>query len=73
MPESDIQVELGGHRVAWWAASERGRAWADAHPSLTAEAPEGVECLATFCDPLIRGALMSGLVVMAGDVEVSLC
>ena len=71
--EADIQVELGGHRAAWWAASERGRAWVDAHPVLAEQAPEGVECSASMCDQLVRQALMAGLVVMAGDVEVSLC
>lgn len=71
--EADIQVELGGHRASWWAASERGRLWADEHPSLTRDAPEGAECQVRFCEPIIRRALMDGLIVMAGDVEVTLC
>jgi hypothetical protein len=73
MEEADIQVELGGHRAAWWATSERSRQWVDAHPDLSSRAPEGVECMIRFCDPLIRQALADGLVVQAGDVEVSLC
>ncbi len=69
----DIQVSVGGQRASWWAASERGRAWVDAHPNLTRHAPEGVECLARNCDPLIRRALMAGLSVKDGDMDVSLC
>lgn len=71
--DGDIQVSFGGQRAYWRAASERGRAWVDAHPSLTRHAPEGVECLARNCDPLIRRALMAGLSVRDGDMEVSLC
>lgn len=69
----DIQIAQGGHRMAWWAVSERGRAWVEAHPSLSAAAPEGVECLIRFAEPLIEQALISGLSVRAGDVEVMLC
>lgn len=67
---TDIEVELGGHRMAWMAVSDRGRAWADAHSDLTEGAPEGVECLAYFADPLIARAVADGLTVAAGDVEV---
>lgn len=69
----DIEIELAGQRMAWRAASERGRAWVDAHPDLTTEAPEGVECLTIACGPLIRLALTSGLAVRCGDVRVNLC
>lgn len=69
----DIEVEYGGHRMAWWATSEIGRIWADGHPALTQDAPEGVECLVEFGEALIRTALHDGLTVMAGDVEVTLC
>lgn len=69
----DIQMNLGGFRAAWWAVSEAGRAWADEHAALVERAPEGVECLAYFTDPLVEQAISDGLVVMAGDVEVSLC
>jgi hypothetical protein len=71
--ECDIQMNLGGFRAAWWAVSEAGHAWADAHRTLAEAAPEGIECLSRFCDPLIEQALRDGLVVMAGDVEVTLC
>lgn len=70
--QADIQVAYGGHRMAWWAVSEAGRAWVDAHHDWTTMAPEGVECLALNVDPLICRALISGLVVMAGDDEVTL-
>lgn len=71
--ECDIQMNLGGHRAAWWAVSEAGRAWVDEHAGLVERAPEGVECLAYYTDPLIEQALADGLLVMAGDVEVALC
>lgn len=71
--DSDIQVAYAGMRMAWWAVSERGREWVDAHEVMAREAPEGVECLIRFADPLIERALRDGLVVKAGDVEVSLC
>lgn len=71
--DGDIQVSYGGMRMAWWAVSERGRRWVDAHPSWTNQAPEGVECLIRFADPVIAKALISGLVVKAGSVEVTLC
>ncbi len=73
MNDCDIQFSMGGHRAVWRATSARGREWADAHSSLTDLAPEGVECLARHCDPLIRRALMAGLHVKDGEVEVSLC
>ena len=71
--ECDIQVELAGFRAAWWAVSEVGRAWVDGHQALVELAPEGVEEHVSFCDPLIEQAIRDGLVVMAGDVEVTLC
>ncbi len=49
------------------------RAWVDAHSEGMREAPEGVECLVSFADPIISRPLISALVVKAGDVEVSLC
>lgn len=70
---ADIQVELGGHRIAWWAVSEQGRDWVDRHAALVEAAPEGVECLARLADPLLERALSDGLVVMNGDVEVTRC
>lgn len=71
--ESDLQVAYGGMRMCWWAVSERGRQWVDAHQDWLKTAPEGVECLVRFGDPLLARAIISGLVVKAGDVEVSLC
>lgn len=59
--------------MCWWAVSDRGRDWVEAHPDLSESAPEGVECLARVGSPLIERALRSGLRVMAGDVEVTLC
>ena len=69
----DLQVQYAGQRMCWWAVSDRGRAWIDAHPDWLSDAPEGVECLIEFADPIIARALISGLVVKAGDIEVSLC
>jgi hypothetical protein len=66
-------MALGGFRAAWWAVSEAGRAWVDGHHELVEAAPEGVECLSRFSDPLIEQALRDGLVVKVGDVEVTLC
>ncbi len=71
--EGDLQVAYAGMRMAWWAVSDRGRAWVNAHPEWLRQAPEGVECLIRFGDPIITRALVAGLVVKAGDVEVSLC
>jgi hypothetical protein len=71
--DADIQVELGGQRMCWWAESARARGWVLSHPDLPLEAPEGIECLIRFGEPVIRRALADGLVVMAGDLEVSVC
>jgi hypothetical protein len=70
---TDSEISQGGQRLAGRAVSPRGRAWADGHPDLTTEAPEGVECQIVDGDPLIRTALESGLLVGAGDVRVRLC
>jgi hypothetical protein len=69
----DIEIEAGGQRMAWRATSARARAWAAAHPSLTSDIPEGVECLTSDGDLLIELALAEGLKVGAGDVRVGLC
>lgn len=71
--EGDLQVEFAGQRMCWWAVSDRGRAWADAHGDLLELAPEGVECLVRHGDAVLAEAIDSGLVVMAGDLEVSRC
>lgn len=70
---SDIEIASAGHRLAWWPASDRGRAWADAHQVLAEHAPAGIECQAADGGQLLAEALASGLVVRAGDVEVTLC
>lgn len=69
----DLQVEFAGQRMCWWAVSERGRAWVAAHADSLELAPEGVECLVQYGDPVLWQALEGGLVVMSGDLEVSLC
>lgn len=71
--DGDIQLELAGYRAVWRAVSDAGRAWVVAHQDLVDLAPEGIEEHVSFCDPLIEQAIRDGLVVMAGDVEVSLC
>lgn len=71
--DGDIQVEFGGQRMCWRAVSDRGRAWAVAQGDRLDMAPEGVECLILHGDGVLAEALADGLVVMAGDVEVSLC
>jgi hypothetical protein len=73
MDDSDIQVAFGGHRMCWRAVSERARAWVDAQAGQLDAAPEGVECLIRYGEPILASALADGLIVMAGDVEVSLC
>lgn len=67
---ADIQVELGGQRMAWRAVSDRGRQWAAQHPDLTTLAPEGVECRARFGEDLIDAAIEDGLTVMSGHIRL---
>lgn len=70
MDGSDIQIDLGGHRMTWRAVSERGRQWAAQHPDLTALAPEGLECLARFGEDLVDAAIEDGLSVMSGHIRL---
>lgn len=68
--DGDIQVEIGGHRLAWRAVSARGREWAALHTDLTTLAPEGEECRARFGADLIDAAIQDGLSVMSGHIRL---
>lgn len=68
--DGDIQIELGGHRLVWWAVSDRGREWAARHQRLIDLAPEGVECQARFGEDLVDAAIRDGLSVMSGHIKL---